>query len=377
MPRALGIRIGVPGAAEEAPSYTSGLAYDLEWTQNTAITSINLATCFSGSTASYSVVEGALPSGVTLSSGIISGTPTGFRGRNWITIHAENGAGEDDRRFLLSVKPDEVSGAFGTPYATIYDPTTLGVSTISAQTVADLNDVLIRDMTITGQLQLRGVNNACITRCAISHSADADGLRLSQTGSGCDQIVAYGNSINSSGRDSIGISGDWPFHGPDLHILNNYIYNSGNNASPKEHGMYIMTMCYIHGNIVYNSGYGNAISTRSSADIRCNFVYTANDAGVSYYCDHPESDPNSWICRGNVVVNAGQDGISYDFLLRDVPDANNRVSTFEIVGNWGTADEGLYEAQTGYSGASITASGNTTLASDAAGLAMFPATPWV
>lgn len=379
---------------EEAPAYVSGLAYDTHWQQNTAIAPINLDACFSGGNLSYSfywrdyqvdlaapvrLTAGAVAAGVAKSGAAISGTPIGFMGRRRLVIRAENSVGFVERTILVSIRPDTVAGAFGVPYNGAAP--VIG-QTIAANTLQNASNQAYINCTFTGQIQTRNLTNVLFIDCSFTGASNLDAIRASNTGAGSNRIVVYNCTLTGQ-KDGINWAGDWPWHGPEIYFLNNYIYNAGNNADPKEHGMYIHTMAVIHGNIIYNSNYGNAISTRSSADIRCNFIYLAYGGGISYFCDHPQSyevdgaTERPWICRGNVVAEAGGTDPDGDFILRSVPTPANRLGVFVIQGNWGNAKRSLVEiAGSGaYAGANITNVGNATISAPAA-LAMFPATPW-
>jgi hypothetical protein len=348
-----------------APAYLSGLGYDTEWTQNSAISSITLDSCFSGDGNSYSVVEGSLPTGVSLSTGTISGTPTGFQGREWITIRATNAAGTADRRFLLSVRPDTSAGAFGVAYGTTYSGQSFSTTTLDGA-----SNVVAINCTFTGTLTLRSCTNILLIGCTFNHTAETDGIRISNTGTGCDNIVIYDNEIENDLKDGINISGD-AING-DLYILNNYIHDTGNNAG-FEHGIYCWCYANIVGNVIKNCDFGNGVSMRSSGRVANNFIDTTYESGVSYYADHPADTPDLLLIEGNVIVGTGTNGSDTDIRLRDDPSSGaNLIAAITARNNFLTMDDrDEIIVGTGYSGVTLTESGNT-LITDAAARAMFP-----
>lgn len=357
----------------EAPAYVTGsISYDTELQQGSAMTPLDLDDCFTGTGNAYSVIQGALPAGVTLSSGVISGTPTGFQGREWITIQASNASGTAARQFLMSVRPSTSAGAFGAAYTTTYENTTLGASTLDGA-----SNVLVRNVTFTGQLQFRSCTNVLVIDCTIDHTAETDGLRISNTGTGCDQIVFYNNTIQNNNKDGINISGDAPLNS-DIFVLNNTIDNVGNSVG-LEHGMYVWCYATIVGNVITNSGDGNGISLRSSARVANNFIDGAYESGISYFADHPADTPATLLIEGNTLVGCGTNGSDTDVRLRNDPSAGaNLVSEIVIRNNFFTMDDrSEVIVGTGYSGVTLTGEegvgveGNVKI-SDAVARAKFP-----
>ncbi|MBO4646644.1 MAG: putative Ig domain-containing protein [Lentisphaeria bacterium] len=90
-------------------------------TKNSAMTSLPLGIIASdGSTVSYAIQSGQLPSGITLSSsGVLSGTP-GAAGSSTAVIRATSGTATFDVTIVFSVA--DVSQTSG-PYGILYDPT--------------------------------------------------------------------------------------------------------------------------------------------------------------------------------------------------------------------------------------------------------------
>ena len=357
------MRGGVGGGG--GPEYVGTINREIEWQQGDAAT-LTLADKFSGAD-SYSISRGALPPGMALSGSTISGTPTGFQGRRNLTIRATNELGFVERRILLSVRPS-LLGAFGTAYVSVVEEITYN----SIATIQNLANVLVRACTFNAPLIIRNVQNLLIVDSDIRHLADEDGIRFSNTGAGCDEAVLYNNHILGIRKDGINLSGDWDFHGPDIHILNNLIEYSGVAEGSKKHGMYLHSMCHVGGNIVTNSDHGNAISIRSSANVECNFIDGVEGGGVSYFADHPASGSFPVNIRENIVVDAGTGENDGDIILRDVPTPANRVAVFNVTDNiLTTTTQDLVEVGTGYAGATITQSGQTLLTATAA-RALFP-----
>lgn len=307
------------GGAVPPPIYISGLTTFVVWDQNTAIAPLDLNVIFAFAT-SYSVVAGALPAGVTLSGASISGTPTGFQGRERITIRASGPGGPPaERTFHISVRPDAVNGAFGIPYTTVYN----GVNVTAPQTLTTSNTLVI-NCTISRQLQFRGCDNVLVYNNIFSNVVDGeDLLRLSQTIAPCSRFVACRNTMIGGLKDGINVSGEAPWH-TNLHILDNDVGNVGNNPG-FEHGMYIWCFANVVGNrIVSDIGppsksFGNGISMRSSGRVAYNFIDNTYESGISYYADHTEDTPSLLLIEGNILVGTGTNGSDTDVRLRTDP----------------------------------------------------------
>jgi hypothetical protein len=360
---------GDPG--DTTPLFVAGsIDYDTVLQQNQSVATtlggtFDLNDCFTGGGLSFSYPEGSLPTGVTESGGIISGTPTGFQGRRWITIRATNSINSVDYRFLMSVRPRTDVCPFD---GQAWEHTFTGTSVPSAATLTNKDHILIINANYNNGITFNNCNNILVIDSDIIHTSDSrDCIRLE-----ADVDDFAGWNLNMSGhRDGFKIAEDYPNIGSEIYLMNSYIFDCGNNSDPKEHGAYVHSHCYLIGNIWYRNMYGNAISTRSSAQIHCNFIYQALEAGVSKFDDHVEYGSLPWQVSGNVVVDVDGTG---DYWLRNVTVSGNQVVSYSITNNYGTANNNLVEQGSGYT-SPITITGNIEL-SEAAALAMFPALPW-
>ena len=88
------------------PSWTS-LA-SVTWTEDTAITSIDLRDSVTGNpTPTIALLNSTLPDGVTLSNGVVSGTPTNPDQDRTVTFRATNSAGRADTTLSITIDSAE------------------------------------------------------------------------------------------------------------------------------------------------------------------------------------------------------------------------------------------------------------------------------
>ena len=118
-----------------APSWTP--LSPVTWTEDAAITSINLNNSVSGNETPTIALQGStLPSGVTLSNGVISGTPTNPNQDRTVTFRATNSAGTADTTLAITID----AAGFAPTISAIADMSADYNEAITAITVAVTGD---------------------------------------------------------------------------------------------------------------------------------------------------------------------------------------------------------------------------------------------
>lgn len=132
-----------PGVVVLPPSLVTPIA-DQTFLQNVAITALDVTSHFAGTaplTFTLDATSDALPSGLTFTNGIISGTPSdGTQSRN-IVVRATNSAGSVTDTFLITVNV-QTNPVTGTQYYTDFDEFTAGTIPMTGEVRADFGNTV-------------------------------------------------------------------------------------------------------------------------------------------------------------------------------------------------------------------------------------------
>ena len=153
------------------------------WTEGTAIDAINLNSSVSGNeTPTIALQASTLPSGVNLSNGIVSGTPTNASQDRTVTFRATNSAGSADTTLAITIDSSAVA------------PTLSAIADVSA----DYN-VAITAITVTAT----GTPTPTITVAGLPTGITYSGAQITGMSTVLGVHTVTVTATNSEGSDSL------------------------------------------------------------------------------------------------------------------------------------------------------------------------------